>query len=258
MNNLSSDVLPKTPHNIALEVRGLPSGYVSDFIDKNLRILRAGAVLEYIHARIPLYFDNVYNNINGITSDLRNKLNHTNNIIRYIPYVYVYISYYINHIRYDMGVRRSIDQPFNIELTEAEYNNLINYNGTIHIIPMWKDTDIDNSQNPYKTNDNINIVIDWGYDDSNNRLRTTKNVNIHDLWDVLHNTVDPSIRVPTYSLIGELRLRDFFYKLNTIQPTDPNVLSDQHILDEISANLNNIDKDNYLGPLVSAVYDAKE
>ena len=258
MNNLSSDVLPKTPHNIALEVRGLPSGYVSDFIDKNLRILRAGAVLEYIHARIPLYYDNVYNNINGISSDLRNKLNHTNNIIRYIPYVYVYISYYINHIRYDMDVRRSIDQPFNIELTEAEYNNLINYNGTIHIIPMWKDTDIDNSQNPYKANDNINIVIDWGYDDSNNRLRTTKNVNIHDLWDVLHNTVDPSMRVPAYSLIGELRLRDFFYKLNTIQPTDPNVLSDQHILDEISANLNNIDKDNYLGPLVSAVYDANK
>lgn len=259
MNSSSTDVLPKSPTNITYDLVGLDNPTFSNtYLDRSLRTIRIGALLEYIHSKMGTTYANQYNNIRGIHRDLKHKLNTTNNVSKYIPHIYMYVSYNANGRKVEMDVRKLTESPFTAVLTEIEMNNLINYNGTSHIIPMWKDPDASNSTNPYSPNDTINISIDWGYDDNNNRLKTIKNINIHDMWEELHNTTDLSIRISDHTKIGTMKLRNFFYRLTTIQPTEAHLNADQLILDELSQSLINIDKNNYIGPDISSVYDANK
>ena len=256
MNNNSSDVLPKSPISISYDIRGTADTFEDTYVDRTLKIFRIGALLENFHSKMNTTYSNQYNNIRGINQDLRSKLNNATTITPYIPYVYMYVSYIANGRKVEMPVRKITQNPFTVEFTELEYTNLINYNGTVHIIPMWRDPDIPISNNPYNPNDSINISIDWGYYNNNNRLKTIKNVNLHDLWEDLRNTTDLSIRISDHTKIGRLKFRNFFYRLNTIQPTEDRYNADQLVLDELSQNLANIDKDNYIGANISSVYDA--
>ena len=259
LNNTASDVLPKSPVNLSYEVRGIDVGnFSNEYVDRALRTVRIGALLESFHSKMGTVYANQYHGIRGLNRDLRAKILNTNTITKYIPYVYMYISYNANGRKVEMETHKITENPFTAVLTEMEFNNLLNYNGTIHIIPMWKDPEAAATTNPYASNDSINISIDWGYDDNNNRLKTIKNVNLHEMWEDLHNTTDLSIRIPDYTKIGTRKLRNFFYRLNTIQPTDASLNADQLLLDEIAQTLINVDKNNYTSSNTSSVYDANK